>query len=236
MDSDDVNDIDDTVEAQQVVDIIEDTYYEMMSNVEWNHLKNPETLESLSDSDFPSTLKIPESVVSFENIIRYDVQKSTDTKVNYEKLSYKSPKDFTDEILLRDSSASNISAKTIKNSNTPIYILTDTAPSFWTSFDEEYITLDSYDSAVESTLKGSKSIVYAVTIPTFDATDKDYVPDCPIQMFPTLLSESKKACFFYLKQQQTPIDEKRSVRGLNRLKRKDYRAHERTRRSNFGRR
>lgn len=237
MDSDEVNSIEDTgnVEALQVVDIIEDTYYELMNNhIDWNYLRKTSRLLGLADSDFPTTLQIPTAIVKLEKL-RYDVSTPSDTDLNYKALKYKDPQSFMDLVLSRKSSDSNIVQKNIKGTSTPILLFNDRAPEYWTSFDEEYITLDAYDSDVESTLQESKNLCYVVEIPTFDPTDDDYVPACPIQFFPTLLSESKKACFFYLKQQDNPTDAQRSMRGLSKLKRKDYRAHERKYRKNYGR-
>jgi hypothetical protein len=238
MDSDEINTIEDSgnVEARQVVDIIEDTYYEFMNNhLDWNYLRKTKEILGLSDSAYPTTLQIPDSVVEIEKL-RYDVSTVTATNLNYKTLTYVSPQDFLDKVLSRNSDESNVEQYDVKGTDTPVLVFNDAAPKFWTSFDETYITIDAYDSAVDSTLRGNKTLVYCVDIPTFNANSDEYVPECPIQVFPTLMAECKKACFFYLKQQQTPTDEKRALRGINKLKRKDYRAHERLHSRGYGRR
>lgn len=238
MDSDEVNTIvnDANVEARQVVSIIEDTYYDLMLNhVDWNHLKSVVQLDSLSDSNFPSTLKIPNDVVRIEKI-RYDIRKPEDEYAKYSTRTYLPPQDFLDKVLERDADNDAVEIYHVKGTNTPIFIYNDREPTYWTSFDEEYITFDAYDSSVDSTLRGSKSMTYAVSIPTFNPNSDTYIPDCPIQFFPTLLAESKKACFAYLKQGVSPVDEKRSLRGLNKIKGKGYNAHSRRYIRRFGRR
>lgn len=235
MDSDDVNAIDDTEEALEVVDIIEDTYYDLMTQQEWNHLKKPQNMQSLSDADFPSTLKIPDNVIDIGEL-RYESRTSASDKLNYKTLTYKTPEEFTEFMLKRDSTASNIATKTVKNGGTPLFIKTDEAPKYWTSFDDQYLTMDAYNSSLESTVQGSKSIAYSVVVPVFDSTDGDYVPECAERMFPTLLAESKKACFFYLKKLSSPIDEKRAFRGHSVLRQKRSRAHELKQRVKYGRR
>jgi hypothetical protein len=234
MDSDDINDISDTEEALQVVDIIEDTYYELMSQSEWNHLKNPRQLTGLSDLSFPTTLMIPDAVMSLEDL-RYEVREETTDRLDYKKLIYKYPDEFTKMVLSRDSTADNIETSTVKGAGTPLLILNDIAPTYWTSYDDTYVVLDSYNGDVENTVQGSKSLAYCVIMPDFDKTDNTFVPVCNIQMFPTLLAEAKRACFFYLKQQVSPIDDKRALRGTSNLKYKDSRAHEQIRRTRFGR-
>jgi hypothetical protein len=189
---------------------------------------------SLSDSDFPTTLQIPDTVDEIhKNTFRYEVSDSG--AVNYKKMVYKSPLEFTTMMLSRTSTDSNIDTLTVKGTSTPLLVFNDKAPTYWTSYDETYLVLDSYKATVESTLQGAKSIAYCTVMPEFDDTDDDFVPVCPAKMFPTLLAESKKACFFYLKQSSTPIDEKRSLRGLSILKQDGNRAHERKSRPRFGR-
>lgn len=234
MDSDEVDTITDTEEAQQVVDIIEDTYYELMSQKDWNHLREPTQLEELSDTLYPTTLRIPDEVVDIEDL-RYEIRDSVSEDLEYVSMTYMDPISFTDYILSRRSTDSNIETLTVKGASTPLLVKNDKSPEYWTSYDEEYIVLDSYDAAVDTTLQASKSLVYCTKIPTFDKTLGTYVPDCPVNMFPTLLAEAKRACFFYLKQTDSPIDAKRSLRGMHRIKNKDYRAHERKKYPRFGR-
>ena len=235
MDSDDVNDIDDTEEAKQVVDIIENTYLSLMSTAEWNHLKKPQQMESLADSNFPSTLKIPDTVRHLEDF-RYEVRESATDDLEYKTLIWKDPIEFTELVLNRNSTGSNIVTSTVKGASTPLLIKNDVPPSYWTSYDDTHITMDAYDSDIESTVQGSKSLAYCSVIPTFNSNSAAFVPECPIDMFPVLLAEATRACFFYLKEQDSPIDAKRIVAGSNFLKQKGARSHERDRRVRFGRR
>lgn len=235
MDSDDVNDISDTIEALQVVQIIKDTYYVLMFDSDWDHLKTPIQLDGLSDSDYPTTLSIADSVDEIHQI-KYDIRDSTADALEYSTMTYKSPLDFTEMVMKRDSTASEVEQYTVKGSAVPILVFNDRAPTYWTSYDENYITLDAYDSGIDSTLQTSKNMAYCTVMPEFDDTDNTFVPVCPAKMFPTLLAETKKAAFFYLKGIQTPIDEKRAFKGTSILKQNGNRAHERKNRPRFGRR
>jgi hypothetical protein len=55
MDSDEVNSISDTVEAQQVANIIKTCYNEMISNRDWPHLRKLVQLDSLQTLRSPTT-------------------------------------------------------------------------------------------------------------------------------------------------------------------------------------
>lgn len=234
MNSDDVNSITDTEEALQVSAIIEDTHNELMTRSDWNHLKLPIPLLSLADSDYPTTLQLPSTVVDI-SMVRYNCKTSVFDADNFKKLTYKDPNDFLDSVLSRSSTASNVESKTVKGSTAPIYVLNDSPPSFWTSFDEEYLTFDAYVADVENTLQGAKSIVYATQLPSF-TMDDTFVPNLPATMFPQFLAECKKACFFYLKEQMSPVDEKRALRGQSLNNFRNTRAHERRTVKRYGRR
>lgn len=235
MESDDVNDITDTEEALQVVQIIKDTYYELMFQAEWDHLKITKQLSGLGDSDYPTTFSIADSIDEIHSF-KYDIREESSDALDYKTLIYKSPLAFTDIVLSRTSTDSNIDTVTVKDSSTSILIFNDRAPKYYTSFDENYITCDAYDSDLESTLQTSKTLAYCTVMPSFDDTDGTFVPVCPSKMFPLLLAEAKRSAFFYLKSQSNPIDDKRAFRGTSILKQDGNRAHERRNRPRFGRR
>lgn len=72
LDSDDVASISDTVEAQQVAQILESCYYEMMSNRNWPHTKKLIKLKRSSVEE-PVYLAIPSSVKEISEI-RYNTE------------------------------------------------------------------------------------------------------------------------------------------------------------------
>lgn len=233
MDSDDVNTISQTEESLQVVDMIEATLFELYSQREWPHLKNTCQLESLADVNFPTTLKLPDLVGSID-CFKYDITEAADTNKKYRDLKWLEPCDFVDMTLERNTSDTDVDIVNVKNGNTPIWIKNDVMPTWWTSFDDEHATLDSYDKNEESTVQGVNTIVHCVTSPSFTASDT-FVPDLPEKAFPLLLAESQRACHIFLKQQDSPLDAKRALRGMNRLKDKDWRAHSGKKTLNFGR-
>ena len=76
-------------------------------------------------------------------------------------------------------------------------------PSFYTSFDDEHIVMDSYKSSVESTLQNSKTQAYGMVYPTFTISDT-FTPDLDDTLFPYLLAESKSVAFSLFKSGSDP--------------------------------
>jgi hypothetical protein len=104
---------------------------------------------------------------------------------------------------------------------TPLFILNDAAPTYWTTFDDENIVFDSYDSEVGDTLLSAKSLAMVKYIPPWTSSDT-FIPDMPDHMFSTYVAEVTAAAFTYWKQGQSVKDEQRAARGISRL-RKDAR-------------
>jgi len=62
LDSDEVNDIDDTIESQQVANIVKQCYFELIANRNWPHLRKLTTLDSSLDTSKPTHLQIQENM------------------------------------------------------------------------------------------------------------------------------------------------------------------------------
>ena len=88
-----------------------------------------------------------------------------------------------------------------------------TAPTYWTSFDDTYIVLDSFNSDVDSTLMQSKSQAFVQLESQFELAD-DSIPDLPSRLFPTLLSKAKARCFVAFKQVSNIKEDQAERRGL----------------------
>ena len=81
-----------------------------------------------------------------------------------------------------------------------LLIYNDRQPTYWTSFDDEYLVFDSYDRTVDTTLQESKIQAYGYVEPTFVIRDT-FVPDLPAKAFPYYLSTAKAKCFSVLRGQ-----------------------------------
>ena len=191
LDSDDVNSIDETEESLQVVGMIKDTLYALLSDKEWPHLHKTCKLLSVGSTSRPTELQIPESVSTITDV-RYDITETGDSDTTYRTLTYLDPADFLDRSLRLSSSATTTETVTL-SSGTILFVENDKMPQYWTSFDDEFLVLDSFDNTEESTVQGSKTIIMCTEIPTWTPSDT-FVPDIPINMFPLFLAES---CLLY---------------------------------------
>lgn len=209
MDSDEVNSISDTVESEQVARIIRQTYFNMVVELDIPEHKKFFPLVGLGSLTKPNYLEIPDQVKTID-LIKYNVRKSTDTKDIYKTIDYLSPEEFKDKINQRDSSDSDV--ETIEDfGGTNLLIKNDVAPSYWTTFSEQYIVFDSFDNTVDSTIQGSKSECWGIQEPSFSISDS-FIPDLDSNLFPQLYAEAKSICFLDLKQTSNPKAEQVSRR------------------------
>lgn len=211
MDSDPVNSIDDTVESAQVAQIIKTTYFNITAQRDWPFLKALSALTGLADASNPTKMQIPATV----NKILW-------LKYNKKDVTYKTPKDFLDLIQARDVSLAEVDANGYRTDGDPVY---------WTTYDDEFVTFDSRDSDVDTTLQTSKSSLYATTIPTWSATD-GFIPTLPEKMFTTLLAGAKATCFRVLKQVTNDAAESFAGRGLIRAQNEAHRTKDAEGKSN----
>lgn len=218
--SDSVNSINDTEEAIQVVSILENTFFELLGNTRWPHLKTLVQLEAAVVSR-PTHMKMPVALQEIE-WIKYNRRKATETKDKYQKIDYLDPEDFSDRIMTRDSSATNVQVVSDIN-GTDMLILNDVAPTYWTTYDDDYIIFDAFDSAVDSFLQQSKTIAQAYEEPAFTKTDT-FTPDLPVKLVPLFLAEATSQAWLELKQTPNQKQEQRSRRQSVYLSRNNRRA------------
>jgi len=232
LDSDEVNSIDDTIESQQVANIVRDCYEEIISNRNWPHLKKLVQFDSLADLNKPTYLKLPENVKEVV-FFKYDKRTVDKDYLQSRMVEYKYPDEFLKYVEGRKETDEN-SMLITDFSGSQFVIKTNQAPEFWTSFDDSYIVCDAYDSTVDDTLKSAKTQVMAVVEPTWVHLD-GAVPDLPSEAFSLLIAESKSTAALKIKQATDQKAEQQSKRQNQWLSRKAWRAHGGVRYDNYGR-
>lgn len=232
LDTDETNSIDDTVESAQIAQIIKTCYLEMMANRNWPHQRKLIQLDSIATLEKPNYLVLPENVKELE-ILKYDTRKLIGDDLNYTELRYKEPEAFLRYVSSRRSSEANIQT-VVDFSGTSLLIHNDTAPTFWTSFDDTHIVLDAWNTTVDSTVKKSKTQAIVYINPTWVHED-DAIPDMPSEAFPALLEEAKSTAFFTLKQMVNSKAEQKAGRQQRWLSRKAWRAKGGVQYDNYGR-
>ena len=233
MDSDNVNSIDDTPEALQVAQIIKDTFYSQMSTRNWPHTERLSTLSRTGlGLDKPTHLLLPDTLTEL-TWLRYDVSKEADVQGEYREIKYMTPEQFVDRLKDRRYVNANIE-QVIDIGGTILLIRNDTEPKYWTSFDDEYIVLDSYDSEFDDTVKESKTQALYYAEPSFELLD-DSIPDIPIDAFSGLLEEARARSTYALKKEINPHAEREAVRQRRWLSRKAWKAAGGVRYPDYGR-
>ena len=233
MDSDEVNTISETIESDQVAQIVKTTYYELISRRDWPHLKELFQLDGLGNTALPSHMKLPSRIVEMREV-KYDVRKTGETRKKFMDVKYLTPEEFMCYTNARNSDETNILEVT-DTSGALLLIKNDQAPTYWTSFDDEHIVFDSYDSAVDTTMMTSKSQCFGIRQPVW-TVDDTFVPDFPDDAFPLLLAESKAIAQFQVRQFQDSTAAVQAQRQRFRMSRKSWAAHKQSRYPNYGRR
>jgi hypothetical protein len=210
MDSDSVNSISDTIEATSVAEVVKQVYLDIIDEMGLPVNNKLVALEGLGDSTKPTHMHIPDDV-SLIHWIKYDTRTDVAGNKVYNEIGYMTPQNFVSMVNVRPST-DTVNYQVVQyDSNVPLIIGKKHAPTAWTSFDDEYIIFDSYDSSVDSTLQSSKSIISANYRPTFTLTDT-FIPDLPENLFSLLYTQALSRCFANQKQQLNPKVERQESR------------------------
>jgi hypothetical protein len=232
MNSDSVNSISDTIEAQQVVAVIKRTFINLYNDRKWPHNMQMMKIDSLSDSARPTHMKLPENVIEID-WVKYDIRVTPSDPIKYREIQYMEPKDFVTFVMTRDSTKS-YAQTVIDIHGVPLVIYNNAMPTFYTSFDDEHLVFDSYDITVDSVLQQSKVQVYGDIEPSFTLADS-FIPDVPAKAFPYFVNEAKSTCFLKIKEVFSQKDEQNSNRQKAWLSRKKRHVNNGVRYPNYGR-
>ena len=227
MDSEDVNSIADTVEAQQIASVIQDTYFNIIAAREIPEHKQMLQLTSLSDSQKPTHFRYPNNTKEIEKLF-YNTSYTGST---YTEVYFLEPIDFLNRV---DQSATNTMRVQMVAGNVPVFIVTDRMPKYYTSFDDDSIIMDSYDSSVEAILQESKTRAYGTIYPTFQITD-NFEPDLDDTLLPYLLAEAKSTCFSLFKSGSDPKVEQAARRLKSYVQNDMYKTRRENKRPHYGR-
>jgi hypothetical protein len=190
MDSEGVNSISDSDEAQQIASVIKDVFYNITSARKVPEHDRLISLTALTDSAKPTHFLYPEHVRQIR-LFEY----------NSREVCWKDPVDFLDSMPSFGQDGAVAVLDPI--SGTTLYIRDDKDPSFYTSFDDQYIICDSYNSNIDTTLQNSKSRCWGSQHPTFVISD-DFIPELDDVLFPYFLAEAKSTCFSIFKSGSDP--------------------------------
>ncbi len=221
---DQVNSISDTQEATDVATIVKIVWNEMIDELELPSNKQLLALEGLADLAKPNYMRIPQGAALIE-WIKYDTRVSLTANKEYTDIRFLVPHDFIEFCNSRPDTDTTNYQVVYDSTNLPLVIGKLDAPSYWTTFDDEYIVFDSYDSDVDTTLQSSKSMTSAFMRPVFTLEDT-FTPDLPENMFSALRIHALNRCMADLRQSVNPKTE----RVESRLRVRQQRSKQRSRR------
>lgn len=222
MDSDDVNSIQDTEEAQQVAKLIEDVYYDLVDEHDLPNNKDLFVLEASADNTKPTHMRLPQNVSKIE-WIKYDRRNALADAKDYTLIQRMEPIDFLQMCALRDTTDTDNYIQVPYKANIDLTIYKDSPPTYWASFDDEYIIFDSYLAAIEDTLMSSKVLCYGTIRPNFTSMSDTFIPDLPENLFPLLYNETMSRATNLWKQTIFPKIEQSATRSRVRAQRNKWR-------------
>jgi len=187
MDSEDVNSLSDSTEAEQVARVVETCYYNLVATTDIPEHYEFRKLVSKATTDLPTFFEYPANCKHLSEVW-YDVATTGDPQ--YRKITFLPPSAF---VALTDR-ASTYDLVTEPTGGIKLRIANDRMPTYYTSFDDDTIVFDSYDNSVDLPLQASKTRCYGDFLPSFTITDT-FVPDLDAVYFPYLIAESKSTCF-----------------------------------------
>lgn len=231
--ADPVNSITDTVESQQVAQIVKSTYFALMHVRNWRGNQQLLNLIASGDASLPTHVTLPENLSEL-SFVNYDCRLQSDNRKVYRAVRYVYPDEFLRRQNQYDDTVDYIDV--IQDpSGVQLLIRNDVPPTVWTSFDDKVLVFDSYNKNVEDTIQSSKIQAMGYVTPNWLMED-DFIPVLPEEAFTLLLEEAKSRASMKLNQQADQKAEQEAVRQNRWLVGKQWRAHKGARTPNYGRR
>lgn len=232
LDGDEVNSITDTFESEQIATIVKNTFQALSSNRNWPQHKKALQIPSYGDVSKPTHLVVPENVTEMKSL-NYNKIKDGETRVRYLPVEWADNDDFLRRVNAYNSDADNIIQVT-DPSGVQLLIRNDTAPSVYTSFDDQTLVFDSYDSEVDTAIQESKTQAIAYVFPEWEHVDS-YVIDLPSDAFSALFQESVSAASIKLRQTADVKAEQTSAKQQRWLARKSWKVNGGIKYQDYGR-
>lgn len=200
MDSDEINSISDTVESQQVVEIIKTVYDDIISR---GGLQSNKTLFNLvpsGDVTKPTLMTKPDIMDRIE-WIKYNRILNGDTNPLWEEMKFLTPSDFIEYTHNFNPSESDVGTfdYVAEGSVITFAYKNNSSPQYYTTIDDSVMVFDSFDNTVSTTLEASKTLAYGPRRTSFESTDS-FVPVLQPNQFALLLNEAKSLAWAELKQ------------------------------------
>lgn len=224
IDSDTVNDIADTVEADQVADIVKQTYLDIIDEYQLPGQRVLTTLEAVGDIERPNLLMIPKDTQVLMSW-QYDARERDGDPLRYIAMEYKLPNEFLKIVNMRNSN-DTINYKVVHvTPNLPIIVDIRSAPRYWTSFDDETIVTDNVNLAVDATLQAAKTQAWMEKRWVF-RKESNFVISLPQNLGSLLYRTAEGEAYAVFKQSVNPKLEQKERRLRIRAQRNKHRTQQ----------
>jgi len=213
MDGDEINDINDTVESRQVVDIIEQTWSDIIAQIDYPEQYTFFELEASGDVARPTLMRIPDDILKVE-WIQYDRSKLDSTIRDFQYVWPMARQTFLNRMNGLDTDQDDVyqfnfmvGAETfdIRGKKTA-------APNYYMVVDNRSLIFDNYDADVATTLVKNRTYCYGQKKPVF-VRDNEFEFSFEPKQFTLFFNEAKSQCFLELKQLENGKAEQRARRG-----------------------
>lgn len=206
-DQDSVSTISESEEAQQALSIINRAYLKLIHDIDWVHRRILIKLDTATgttttwDIDtypaLPWVMRIPTNVESIHQVY-YDVK----------RMVYNTPEVFQHLIIEKN-------RDTVERG-----FRTDRRPLVYTSFDDQFLTFDAFDSSVETQLSSTRSEVLVTKFTGIDLSNDTDILDLPNRFYDALVEKAMEWYFQELVGNIAIADRKRQeyIDSLGKLK------------------
>jgi hypothetical protein len=213
LESDEVNSINDTEEAFSVARIIRDSYNAITSISNLPEHWSPFELEATSIAS-PTVMTLPTTVDEL-HWIKYNKQEDITDPIDYQEITFLEWNDFAKLMYSLDTTDDNVNevTYTVGSDSIDIIFQIDKMPEYYTTWDDNIIIFDSYDSTYDANLQKNKTICFGRKAPTtFSMTDL-FVPDLDANQFNILVNEARAQAWLEIKQASNIKAEQRARKG-----------------------
>lgn len=230
--ADEIDSLGETIEATEIANILSDAYEEIISRRSWEFLTGRVRQLDVraGGSTQLNTLTIPADVTRVV-CVKYRSDSSVES---YKVLTYLTACGFVEKVQARNPADDNITT-IVNEDGVNLFILTDKAPQYYTSFDEELITFDGYDSTRGTGNLIADSVIIADVMPIVDFTDASAVLPIPERMEQLIYNEAISICSIRLRQTVDPKAESTARRQRIALRELEPRTNKDTEEKNYGR-
>ena len=200
MDSDEVNNYDDTVESLQIARLLRAVYYDMATDLSLPEHHTLFELDASGDNAKPTLMTVPSTVTKLE-WIKYNNALTTDTNAIYKRVEFLPFDQFFEMQSALYQQTTGVGEMTFVNNGEDFEVMyrTDRAPLYYTTMDDYTVLFDSYNNDEDTTLQKSKTMCWGAVYPTFTLSNS-FAPDLDPTQFSLWLNQAKVRAFAELKQ------------------------------------